>query len=100
MGIIRTIKSAWNAASTTEKINLVLDIVCGFGAGAISGRLMKKMAPDLNPIERVCASVAMCGLGMAAGEAAKNAYGDYTKALGTVIDKAKEKKDKEEEANG
>lgn len=99
MGIFKAIKTAWAAASTAEKIDLVLDIICGFGTGAISARMMKQMAPNMGKLERFCAGVAMSGLGMAAGEAAAKAYRPYTEAIGKVADKAKKNEPKEENEN-
>lgn len=95
MGFIKAITNEWKAADTAGKINMVLDILCGFGAGVVSGKLMKKMAPGMNIIERTCAGITMCGLGMAAGHAASKAYEPYSKAIGMVTDAVKKAKNKE-----
>ena len=100
MGIFKALANSWKAADTAGKINIVLDILCGFGAGAVSGKLMKKMAPEMNIIERTCASIAMCGIGMAAGEVAAKAYEPYTKAIGNIVDAAKTKEKKEDSEDG
>lgn len=104
MGILTSLKSSWAAASTAEKINLVLDIICGFGAGVISGKLTKQLAPGMNRVERICATVAMSGLGMAAGSVAAKAYEPYTESIGKIVDATKAKaaasEKKEEEADG
>lgn len=96
MGIISSIKSDWKSRNTAGKINLILDIICGFGAGAVSSKVMNDIAPGLNKVERVCASIMMCGLGMAAGEVATKAYSPYTEKIGDVVDTIKEKRNKEE----
>ena len=104
MGILKAMKASWQGATTAEKINLVLDIICGFGAGAISGSVAKKLMPNMNRVERICASITMGGLGMAMGEAAAKAYGPYTDSIGKILDTAKARaaaaEKKEEEANG
>lgn len=105
MGIVKTLKSSWSACSTAEKINLVLDIVCGFGAGAMSGKLVKKLVPGMNKIEQICVGITMSGLGMAAGNVAAKAYEPYTESIGKILDTAKARaaaaeKKEEEESNG
>lgn len=104
MGILTTLKSTWKAASTAEKINMVLDVICGFGAAAIGGQVTKRIAPGMNRVERICSGIVMGGLGMAAGEAAAKAYGPYTKAAGDIIDTVKQKnaqsKTKEDSGDG
>lgn len=98
MGIFKSFRSAWKAASTAEKMNLVLDIICGVGTGIVAGRVTEKLLPGMNKVERVCTSIAMSGLGMAAGTAASKAYGEYTAVIGQAIDSAKEKKEQKEES--
>ncbi len=92
MGILTSLKSQWKAASTTEKINMVLDVLLGFGSAAISGQVTKKIAPGMNRVERVCSSIVMSGLSLAAAKAASDAYGPYTKAVGDIIDTVKKQK--------
>lgn len=104
MGILTTLKSTWKAASTTEKINMVLDVICGFGSAAISGQVTKKIAPGMNRVERVCSSIVLSGLSLAAAKAASDAYSPYTKAAGSIIDTVKQKnaqsKTKEDSGDG
>ena len=100
MGILSTFKSAWKAASTTEKVEMVLDVVLGFGASAIGSQVTKKLAPNMNRVERICAGITTAGLGMAAANAAKTAYKPYTEAIGKIIDAAKKVKDKEDDGDG
>ena len=97
MGIAKDMKAGWKRMNTAGKINLVLDILCGFGAATISGRLMKKMAPEMNRVERICAGIVMNGLSIAAGSVAANAFSPYTEGIGKVIDAAKEKEEEETE---
>ena len=47
MGILSSFKSAWKAASTAEKINMVLDVICGFGAAAKAYGPYTKAAGDI-----------------------------------------------------
>ena len=104
MGILKAMKSSWKAATTAEKLNFVLDLICGFGAGAIGGTVTKKLLPNMNKIEQICAGITMGGLTMAAGTVAAKAYEPYTEAVGKIVDTAKAKakaaEEKEEEANG
>ena len=100
MGIFKKFGMEWKKASTADKINFVLDILCGFGSAAIGGVLTKKLAPNLNKVERVCASITMSGLGMAAGNVASKAFTPYTEGIGKIVDAIKAKPDddqKEEE---
>lgn len=99
MGIIKAIKKTWMEADTAGKINMVLDTICGIGAAAFTGQIFKRMAPDMNRIERICARVTACGLGMAAGQAASKAYGEYVEAGAMIIDTVQKKK-QEAAANG
>lgn len=102
MGIISTLKRAWNGANTAGRINMVLDAICGVGAAAFTGRIFKSMAPDMNRLERICARVTACGVGMAVGEVASKAYAPFVEAGALIIDtaKAKSAKKEEEAANG
>lgn len=104
MGILKAMKASWQGATTAEKINLVLDIICGFGAGAMSGKLVKKLVPGMNKIEQICVGITMSGLGMAAGNVAAKAYEPYTESIGKILDTAKARaaaaEQKEEESNG
>lgn len=100
MGIINAIRSEWNSSDTAGKINMVLDVICGFGAGVMSGRIFKTYAPSMNKVERVCASICMSGVGMALGKVATDAYKPYTKAVGAITDAVKARvNDQKKEAN-
>ena len=104
MGIIASLKETWAKASTADKINMVLDVICGFGAAAISGQVTKRIAPGMNRVERICSGIVMGGLGMAAGKAASDAYAPYTKAAGDIFDavtkRAAQNKNKEGSDDG
>lgn len=91
MGIITSIKSAWKSSTTAEKIHLCIDILCGFGAGAVSSKISKELTPGMGRFQRACVNLTMCGLGMAAGDCASNAFAPYCEALGGMIDKKKNK---------
>ena len=104
MGILKKLKAEWDRKSTTEKIDMVIDILCGFGATAISGRVVKQYATGMNRVEKFCSMLFVSGLTMAAGEAATNFYRPYTKAAGSIIDTVKQKgaqnKTKEDSEDG
>ena len=95
MGIITSIKSAWKAATTAEKIQLGIDILCGLGAGAVSRKISEQITPGMGRVTKACVNLTMCGLGMAAGDCAAHAFSDYAGAIGNAIDKAKSKSKEE-----
>ena len=95
MGIINTLKSTWKAASTAEKIELILDAICGFGSSTLMNTIAFKHTQGMNKVQKVCVGIVANGLGIAAANAAVNAFEPYTKALGNVIDIAKAKAQEE-----
>lgn len=104
MGILNSLKRSWRESTTAEKLNLVLDIICGFGAGAVGGRAMKKLAPGMNKVEKFCTGILIGGLELSAASAAVKAFEPYTDSLGKVVDTAKAKakaaEKKEDESDG
>ena len=100
MGIISKMKAGWQAKTTAEKINMVLDLICSIGTGAISIAAGKNLSEGHNPISRACIRISCAGLGMAAGDiASKTLQENYGKPAAMIIDKIKENK-KEEQTNG
>ena len=101
MGIFKSLKASWAAATTTEKINLVLDILCGLGAGSMAGIVGKDLAirSGSKLIGKVTIPLASCGLGIAAGNVASKALMESVgEPIGKVIDRVKEKSEKKEES--
>ena len=96
MGFFNKTKLAWGKMSAEDKLNFILDIICGIGASAVSSTVLKKLAPNMSKLQVICASFAMCGLGMAAGETATNAWKPYTESIGKVIDGISKKENEED----
>ena len=92
MGILKKISLTWKTMTTAEKIGMVIDIVCGAGAGVGSMIAGAKLGAGRSKIEKVCISTCTAGLGLAAADvssqALKENYGNLAAAL---IDRAKEK---------
>lgn len=99
MGILKNFTATWKAASTAEKVNMIIDVICGFGAGTLGGLALKKIAPDMTKGQKVFAGVTVMGLEMAAGDVAAKALHPFGDAVGLVVDTAKNKM-KEEQTNG
>ena len=102
MGILRKMRAGWKAASTAEKINMVLDVMVGIGSGLISTDIGRKLGEGHTKLGRACIRVAVFGGSLAAGEAASKALKDnYGDIAGKFIDgvKARINESKEEKAD-
>ena len=99
MSIINTLRNTWKAASTAEKIELVLDAICGFGSSTLIGSIAMKHTQGMNRVQKLSVGVVTYGLSIAGANAAVNAFEPYTKALGNAIDtiKAKAQEEKKDE---
>ena len=104
MGIFKSLRSSWAAATTAEKVKLVLDIVCGIGAGAIGGMAGSEYAGKAKgKLTKACIIIAASGMAGAAGDAAsKSLMETFGKPLASVIDgaRAKNAETKEETEDG
>lgn len=101
MGIFKALTTSWKAATTAEKINLVLDIICGFGGGAMSAIVGRDLAVRSGSklAAKITIPITACGLGMAAGNAASKALMEgIGTPLANVIDRVQAKNKKEEES--
>ena len=90
MGIFARMKLKWMTMTTKQKIDLVIDVITGAGAGIGGVIAGNKLSEGRNIIERVCIKTVTSGLGLAAGKVSskelKEAYGD---PIANIIDKAK-----------
>ena len=100
MGFLTNLRSGLAAMTTAEKIHMALDIICGAGGGIISKTVANQITPGMSRPKKALVNFTMCGLGMVAGDVASHAFYQYADAIGTVIDKNKEKNLKEAPANG
>ena len=91
-GIFRKIATTWKSMTATEKIGLVLDVVCSIGGGLAAATAGKALTAGAGKIEKVCVRTTFAGLGIVAGDAASHALQEnYGVFLGAAIDKAKAK---------
>ena len=93
MGFLKKLRLGWKQASTKQKIEIVLDVICGAGSAMGAIAVGNKISEGKNFVERFCIHTVTCGLGLAAGEvASKSLMTSYGELAGDLIDKAKERR--------
>ena len=103
MTIFQSIRATLKAMTLEEKLNMVVDILCGIGSATIGADIGKRLSVGHKPLTRVCIRTTCSALGMAAGNVAcKQLKSTYVKPIAALASKAKEKTEeaKEEEVNG
>lgn len=91
MGIVKNIRAAWKAASTEQKVSIVIDIICGAGSYFLKAEMDQRIKPGHNRLERGLIGITTMGVSLAAGEAASKALSEnYGGAIAAAIDKGKE----------
>ena len=103
MTIFQSIRATLKAMTLAEKLNMVVDILCGVGSTAIGTDIGKRISVGHRPLARICIRATCTGLGMAAGDiAAKQLKASYVKPIAALVDKSKENSEetKEDTANG
>lgn len=105
MGIITRGLNRWKAKTTEEKVQSVLDFVCGWGMGSVCGSIANRFTAGRDKFTRIAAAVSMSGIGMIAGDYASKALmenlGKPCIEIGkTIKAKAAEAAKKEETENG
>ena len=93
MGFFKALASGWKEASTIQKVNLVVDILCRVGAGFAGNRVGNMLTKDAGKVETICVKTFTTGMGLYLGGKA----GD---ALILPETKKPEEEKKEEQANG
>lgn len=90
MAILKTLWNKWCAKTPAEKIKCVLNLAANAGAGVIGSDIAARASEGKGVLTRVCASVAGCGLGIAAGEVASKALEDTVDAFTSIRNMKKE----------
>lgn len=100
MKIFSQIRAGWKAASTADKVHIILDILCGMGTGILIYDVTAMLAPGHNKLEKALITITTSGLGLAAGNVAANTlHESYGVVLANAIDRAKDTSKKEEQKN-
>lgn len=96
MSVFSRMKATWQTMSTAEKIKKVLGIMAEFGCGMMASDLASRSSIGRSKLERACAFVGGCGLGMAAGEVSKKAIYETVDTFSEAVDAAKKAKAQKE----
>ena len=104
MGIIKKMIRNWKDMPTVDKVNMIIDAICGLGSSLASVKVGKELTKDSGIVEKICVRTAITGAGMAIGKMGANELkNEYGKSVATLIDKSKsrireagEKAEKEE----
>ena len=103
MDIFKKIINNWKLMSTSEKIAIALDVVCGAGTSIMGMKASKHYCEGCSKIAKVCVNTTILGIGIAAGDIASKAlYDSYGRRIGEKLDAAKKQvaeKEKEAAAN-
>lgn len=104
MGILRKFSQAWKQATTIQKVETILDLLCGVGSGIASVSVTNKLTEGQNKLSKFFVGLTVTGLSLAAGDTASKALTEnYGVAIANVIDRAKSgmavKEDEEDSDN-
>lgn len=91
MNILKKLWLNWKSMPTAEKINIVIDTICGVGGAAGSLVAGAKLADGKGKLESACIRITAAGLGIAAADVASQALKEtYGECAVKLIEKAKE----------
>ena len=105
MGILTRGLHKWQAMTTEEKVEKVLNIVCGWGLGTVCGGIGNTFSSGRGKPTQIAAVIGMSGIGMMAGDIASKALMEGVAKpcieLGRAVkEKASEAAKKEEKDDG
>lgn len=105
MGILTRGLHKWQAMTTEEKVERVLNFVCGWGLATVCGGIGNTFSSERGKPTRIAAAIGMSGIGMMAGAAASEALMEGVVKpcieLGRAVkEKASEAAKKEEKDDG
>lgn len=90
MGILKTLWNKWCMKTPAEKIKCVLNVAANAGAGVIGADIANRASEGKGVLTKVCATVAGCGLGIAAGDVASKALEDTVDTFASIRNPKKE----------